>query len=625
MNDPARFTATTHDDPDGTVQHTTADPALGRGPLSALRGLLVLSQLMMESSNEPQILELAQTAVPALAATEVVGILLADGRWDGPAALTEAVHAQVPTGQGASGELALPELTWSYAYALPSLRGHLGHLVVGAAKRHGESEQFLLRALAQQTGAALANARLHTQERDATAALEEVNQRLEHTIVALRRSMEIHDRLTEVAASGAGRVGIAKALHELTGFPIAVEDRYGNLIAWCGPDRPDPYLKDPTVRREQLLRRAVREGKPVRDGARLLAVARPRPDLVGAIVLLDPDRRSTEQELMALEHGTTVLAMELARIRSLAESELRVRRDLVDDLLTGTEEDSALRRAQALGYDLQRPHRVVVIEGRDRSGDAESFLHGVRRAARDEPVGSLLVSRGEQVIILADHEPSWDAFRVSVLRQLGGGRCRVGVGSRCVHFGRLPESYRQATHALELQAALGWPDGAIRFDDLGVFQLLATAEDTGEIVAFVDRWLGALVAYDTERNGDLVLTLTQYLEHGGAYDATSTALCIHRSTLKYRLQRIREISGHDLTDPDTRFNLQLATRAQQTLRTARPTDPHQPGARRAHTGGGVDMEMRPRRLPTGDMTSAAAGATSASAPTSPRMASPHSR
>lgn len=604
MNDPVRFVATTHDDPDALVRHSASDPSLDRGPLSALRGLLVLSQLMMESSSEPQILELAQTAVPALAATKVVGVLLADGRWDGPAALAEAVHAQVPAGQGASGELGLPGLAWSYAYALPSLRGHLGHLVIGASQQHGESEQFLLRALAQQTGAALGNARLHTQERDATAALEELNHRLECTIAALRRSMEIHDRLTEVAASGAGRVGIATALHELTGFPIAIEDRYGNLIAWCGADRPDSYPKDPTVRREQLLRRAVREGKPVRDGARLLAVARPQPDLVGAIVLLDPDRRSTEQELMALEHGTTVLAMELARIRSLAESELRVRRDLVDDLLAGTEEDSALRRAQALGYDLQRPHRVVVIEGRDRSGDAESFLHGVRRAARDEPVGSLLVSRGEQVIILADHEPSWDAFRVSVLRQLGGGRCRVGVGSRCVHFGRLPESYRQASHALELQAALGWPDGAVRFDDLGVFQLLATAQDTSEILAFVDRWLGALLAYDAERNGDLLLTLTQYLEHGGGYDATSTALCIHRSTLKYRLQRIREISGHDLTDPDTRFNLQLATRAQQTLRTARPTDPYQPGALRAHLGGGGSGDTRARRLPPRATTSA---------------------
>ncbi len=40
---------------------------------------------------------------------------------------------------------------------------------------------------------------------------------------------------------------------------------------------------------------------------------------------------------------------------------------------------------------------------------------------------------------------------------------------------------------------------------------------------------------------------------------------MHRNTLKYRLHRIREISGHDLSDPETCFNLQLATRAWSTL------------------------------------------------------------
>ena len=55
---------------------------------------------------------------------------------------------------------------------------------------------------------------------------------------------------------------------------------------------------------------------------------------------------------MALEHGATVLAVELARLRGLADTELRVRRELVHDLLTGTDDESAYLRAEALGYDL---------------------------------------------------------------------------------------------------------------------------------------------------------------------------------------------------------------------------------------------------------------------------------
>ncbi|MDQ4104323.1 MAG: helix-turn-helix domain-containing protein, partial [Actinomycetota bacterium] len=67
------------------------------------------------------------------------------------------------------------------------------------------------------------------------------------------------------------------------------------------------------------------------------------------------------------------------------------------------------------------------------------------------------------------------------------------------------------------------------------------------------------------KHSALVETLFEYLECGGSYDAAAASLSVHRNTLKYRLQRIREVSGHDLSCPDTRFNLQLATRAWQTL------------------------------------------------------------
>ena len=70
--------------------------------------------------------------------------------------------------------------------------------------------------------------------------------------------------------------------------------------------------------------------------------------------------------------------------------------------------------------------------------------------------------------------------------------------------------------------------------------------------------------YDAKEDTALVDTLSTYLECGGNYDATAHQLSLHRSTLRYRLRRLREISGYDLADPDTRFNLQLATRAWRT-------------------------------------------------------------
>lgn len=536
-----------------------------RDALSRLRSLLVLSQLMMESTSESQIQQLAVGAARSLAPCAEVRIHLADAGGHGVGT------AGIPSDLGeAGGPVDHAHGDWAWAYPLRSGRGHLGWLAVTCHDEPCEEERFLLHALGQQTGAALANRRLHEQERSAAAEVARANVQLQETLAALQRSMEIHERLTRVAASGDGQAGLAQALHEVTGYPIAIEDRYGNLRAWAGPHQPDPYPKDPAARRELLLRRALRAGRPIRDGGRLLAVTQPQGDLIGVLVLVDPPGDADEQQMMALEHGMTVLAMELARLRSIAEGELRVRRDLVEDLLVGADEESALQRAQALRYDLERPHRVVVVEGRGRERDDEGFLHAVRRAAREEPVGTLIARRGRQVVVLSDTDADWERFRGAVLHELGGGRCRLGVGNRCTSITDIPRSLHEADIALRLQESTSRADRATCYGDLGVYQLLAEVEDPAATEAFTRRWLQQLLEYDEKRGSDLVATLSCYLEQGGNYDDTSKALIIHRSTLKYRLQRIREISGHDLSDPDTRFNLQLATRAWGTLTALRP-------------------------------------------------------
>jgi DNA-binding PucR family transcriptional regulator len=184
-------------------------------------------------------------------------------------------------------------------------------------------------------------------------------------------------------------------------------------------------------------------------------------------------------------------------------------------------------------------------------------MHAVRRAARSMSVGSMLVTRGDTVVVLSDRVVSWEQFRASVLTELGGGRCRIGVGGRCDRPGEFPRSYREATLALKMQHAARGSDQALAY------------EDPAAIERLVRRWLGPLLDYDTRKNSELVNTLSHYLECGRRYDATASALCVHRSTLKYRLQRIRAISGLDLSDPDTHFNLQLATRAWRTLRALR--------------------------------------------------------
>ena len=291
---------------------------------------------------------------------------------------------------------------------------------------------------------------------------------------------------------------------------------------------------------------------------------------MGAIVLADPGDSAGEAERMTVEYAAAVLAMEATRVQSMRESHARACSNLVLDLVAGQAGPAVLGRAQALSYDLGLPHRVVAVES-DRGGadQIDVFFHAVTRAAAATRVGSVAAARTTDVILLADTDAPWERFHAGVVAELHGSCCSIGVGGRCEGVAEFPRSYRESQLALRIQQAVGGGERVTVFDDLGVYQVLATETDTSAMESFVRDWLGALLDYDAVHGAQLVTTLSEYLDSGGSYDTSATALSVHRSTLKYRLRRIREVSGYDLGVPDTQFNLQLATRAWRTLQALR--------------------------------------------------------
>jgi sugar diacid utilization regulator len=530
--------------------------------LAKLQGLLALGRLMIENRDEHALLGLAGSSVRSLGPFRLLGIHLADRGWAAvpgtgpPAAFGPGLEQQLLRLTSSGARLTGTGDGWAWAYPLDSADGLIGHLVIASDIEPALWAQFLVGILAQQTSIALANSRLYARLRGQAAELQS-------TLDTLERSMAIHDRLTEIAIRGDGEQGIARALHELTGWPVAIEDPHGNVRAWAGPEPASPYPKRSPSAQAEVVRRATEAGRPIAVGDQLVAVATPRPGTCGVIALVGIKPEGVDPAQVALEHGATVLALELARLQSVADTELRLGRDLVEELLAHDDDRAALSRARAMGYDLGRQHQVaVVVEHPPQPRDPDARLHAVRRAARDANVGSLLVPRGDAVVVLGHDQPDWAAFHRHLVSELSERAC-VGVGAPSDDLAGFPRSYREARLALRMRDA-GARSPVLFYEQLGSYRLLAEVSDLGSIDRFVQEWLGPLIAYDERHSADLVWTLTSYLECRGNYDATAAALFVHRNTLKYRLRRIKDVSNLDLNDGDTLFNLQLATRAWST-------------------------------------------------------------
>lgn len=542
-----------------------------RQQLSNLRGLLALSMLMTERRNLDEILHLATTAIPALVPARCLGVHVPFGdgaRWHAMRAAVERpaaradILSQLQHLPRTGGELQISGEPWAWAFGLPSPVEQIGTLIVAADAPLSDDDTLVLRSLAQQTGIALANARLH-------ASHKATNEQLTETVATLRHTTAIHDRFTQVALEGGGYQGVVDALFELTGLPAAIEDRNGHVIASAGPSDAPIRRASFNTKREALLQGAARAGRPMRAGDRLLSVVSPQPDVVGVLMLVDPNNLAGRQEEVALEHGVTVLAIELARLHGLAETELRLGRNLVADLLEG-QADDAVARAQALGHDLHRPHRVIVLSVDPRHLSADDALLRVRETlsgsltSRGDAPTPLLMQSGNTIVALLTGKAA-DSDLLPSLQRDAGRRSQIGVGGTCHSFLDFPRSFREAQVALRLAQTSRDGAGIMRYDDLGVYQLLSEVADPRTLDSFVRTWLGTLIDYDAAHGGELTATLSAYLDVGGNYDATARTLTIGRSTVRYRVRRLQELSGHDLTDPDTRFQLQLATRAWSTI------------------------------------------------------------
>ncbi|RDI31824.1 PucR family transcriptional regulator [Lentzea flaviverrucosa] len=542
-----------------------------RAQLSTLYGLFVLSMKMFSGRDPQEILALAATSVPSLGPCTVVATyLMTNGSLElqpagGPA--DPFVSELDDPGSG----VVLADGTWRWAFPLRGTSGLAGCLVVVARSEPTVDEMFLLKVLGQQTTAALANATLHRDEdayadglRRSNDERSEVNAQLTATVTKLRQQQRVHEVLTRVSASGAGEQGIADALNELTALPVAIEDQFGNLRAWAGPGRPDPYPKLPARRREDLLRRAARLTSPLRERDRLVSLVKPHHEVLGVVSLIDPAKTSREYETFTLEYGTVVLASELAHQRSLAEVELRLHRELVDDLVTGTDNDSAYARSGALGHDLRGAHHVVMVQWSGAQTDG-ALSHALSHAITELGWKALCSRRSGVGVVVVRGRPDGEALFRALAQELGDGTGVVAIGRACAAPDGLPQSFKEASRALRIRRSSRRPSGVASFEQLGLYRILDTGESRAEITSFVWEWLGGLIDYDTKRAADMVRTLSQFLECGGNYDRTATALMIHRSTLRYRLGRMKEITGFDLGDVETRLNVHVATRAWQVL------------------------------------------------------------
>jgi PucR C-terminal helix-turn-helix domain/GGDEF-like domain len=393
--------------------------------------------------------------------------------------------------------------------------------------------------------------------------------------------------LEEVSAAveaGAGLPAVARAASRALGASVVVLDSASSVLAVACQSSED----------ERIVLAGERGSEAVE-----LRVA---DEAVGQLRLRSWD---DAPEPALLRMVTTLIGLEVDRARAPGRASEAAAGDFLSDLLdrTLTDRENVVARGAELGCDLREGAVLVVVRARPQQpeeGDwrarvltlAERGARAVERTSLAAAVGfgpPLPAVHGEsrtprperELVILVPGPGPEPGARVARAVQaeleagLVGYLLTIALSRPTADPVDLHRAGAEALLAANVASARG--EALLSFEATGSYRLLlpAMSEDPGELERFWEETVAPLVEYDVQYETELVRTLETFLDADGSVAKTAERLFTHRHTVRYRLDRVRELTELDVGSTDGRERLSLGLKAMRVLGISPPGGPAQ--------------------------------------------------
>ncbi|HKV87478.1 MAG TPA: GAF domain-containing protein [Candidatus Dormibacteraeota bacterium] len=416
----------------------------------------------------------------------------------------------------------------------------------------------------------------------------ELQRRTEVQLAEIQLSHDIHERFTLLSLEGAGIKSILEVVGSLAGGRAGLYSPDGYRVRGAGEpsDGMPPRIHIPNPLAQAGAREVrISAGRPTRQLD--VVPVRAGGDVLGMLAVgVDESTVDSEGRRRALEHGSTVLALELSKERAAAEVERRLRGDLVEEVLAGglepDEAERVARQAERLGHRLPHHAWVVVLEPDDDATEAALAARGrqdrldaaLSGLIRSRLPGALTLVRSASAVFLVPDEVAPD---LQTVERLAGqilaaaapvmkpGSASVGIGNLANGVGELARSHVEARQALRLTRRAGGRGRMASYRSLGAFRLLLEVQSPEALRRFVNELLGKLLDYAQSRDTPLLETLEALAAARWVRRAAARALGIHINSMTYRVERIEALTGLQLDDPETRVAISIALRARAML------------------------------------------------------------
>jgi PucR family transcriptional regulator, purine catabolism regulatory protein len=379
----------------------------------------------------------------------------------------------------------------------------------------------------------------------------------------LQRAVDAEHVLTRAVLEGGGIDGIAASLArvidgwalllDLHGLPLAATSRAASMLGervWgeLRGSRPDSasFSLTMTDRGQHVW------VQPVGAQGR-----------VEAFLAVGTPHQPTQLDRIVAGHALSLFAIELAKSRAVADAQRRLQGDFFGELARGAMSATDAGRGLArFGFERDARALVVAIESIEPEAlEPDALALAATDFCSRQGGGFLISASADGVHVLLAADPELDL--AALAKDLGtrvGVDLRAGAGS-AVGSTDVGRSLREARYALQVCRLEGWPQAG--FEDLGTYRLLLSMADPDALRAFADAMLARLDVYDHDNNGELIGSLQAFLQHNARWETAAAQLYVHRHTLRYRMRKVEELTGRDLSNSFDRMEFWLALRARE--------------------------------------------------------------
>ena len=286
----------------------------------------------------------------------------------------------------------------------------------------------------------------------------------------------------------------------------------------------------------------------------------------GYIALLERYKRITDIDLKVLQMVAKLIGIKFKEKNVVSKALRKLEADFVSDLLKGKlkNEKMTINRALSLNWAIENWYTVLNVHGK-YDQYIGSMVEKVKHKFSDLFSFCACSFNGENAFYIIGHEDKSKFHKdgKEIIEKIMTEHKLIGhVGSSFQSLNEISKSYQQTVnsyHILQLYTEKITQKALYCYSEMAVLDLLLKL---GQLIdgndEYISKPLLTLMNVDQKEGTEYVQTLEQFFNHNQNVASTATTMYLHRNTINYRLNKIREILDEDFDHPSIRLHLHIS-------------------------------------------------------------------